>query len=345
MEQSTANALAQLLGMGLGKIGGDFQEVQQAKQQRAMSQAMLGQQLKNNQQYLNDPLISKLAEQASVTPSTGELFKKAFFGATPEIMNQDLAMLQSALGFQDKQQVANAINKQYSTYNPEHKALNYEQQELLNNLKDNQYYKRSEEDANMAINQRVADWMLYNQGGIGKLAEKALKPNTSSTQGEVTAIEQTPFGLTPDQASAMLKNIQGEQGSNLRNDADNKTSMRNTDVTQAGATQRTAMNNQTSRANNQTTQAGAMQRTLASLSQAGKLTSGQILNAATQASKDITGVVDPNKLAENMAIIQKLLGTQAQRPKAVITNPNKPKAQAKTGTNPTYSFPPIDLGI
>ena len=115
MEQGTVNALASLVGLVGGKVAEDFQQVQQAKLQRMQGLGQLASFLKQNPDYAKDPMVAQELQSIANQPqaTTGELFKKMFFGQTPEMANMDLGMLNQQVGMLDNARLANIANTTY----------------------------------------------------------------------------------------------------------------------------------------------------------------------------------------------------------------------------------------
>lgn len=115
MEQGTVNAIASLVGLLGGKVGEDFQQVQQAKLQRMQGLGQLASFIKQNPDYAKDPMVAQQLQSIVNQPqaTTGELFKKMFFGQTPEMVNMDLGMLNQQVGMLDNARLANIVNDAY----------------------------------------------------------------------------------------------------------------------------------------------------------------------------------------------------------------------------------------
>lgn len=245
MEQGTVNALASLVGLVGGKVAEDFQQVQQAKLQRMQGLGKLASFLKQNPDYAKDPMVAQQLQGIANQPqaTTGELFKKMFFGQTPEMANMDLGMLNQQVGMLDDARLANIANTTYGVKgfrgqdisNPEAlKALSTMgvPSQMAKNIED----YRKQQTSNFMIKNTPS---IYKQGmGVGDKG------------GNVSYIEDAPMGTDPNLIEKLYSLGFSESQQTKRRAMQDEAAKERALINEAGATKRTQMTTATSRQNN-----------------------------------------------------------------------------------------------
>lgn len=248
MEQGTVNALASLVGLLGGKVAEDFQQVQQAKLQRMQGLGQLASFLKQNPDYAKDPLVAQQLQGIANQPqaTTGELFKKMFFGGTPEMANMDLGMLNQQVGMLDNARLANIANTTYGVKDFRGQDIsNLEALKVLSTLGVPSQMTQNIKDDTA---RQSSNFLIKNAPSIYKQGMGA-----GDGGGNVSYIEDAPMGTDPNLIEKLYSLGFGQQQQNVRTAMQQKGAKERTAMVQEGANKRTQMTTATSRENNKRT--------------------------------------------------------------------------------------------
>lgn len=317
MEQGTVNALASLVGLVGGKVAEDFQQVQQAKLQRMQGLGQLASFIKQNPDYAKDPMVAQQLQSIANQPqaTTGELFKKMFFGQTPEMVNMDLGMLNQQVGMLDNARLANIANTTYGVKDFRGQDIsNLEALKALSTLGVPSQMTKNIEDANK---QAVSNWAIRNTPSIYKQAM-----NVGSKGGNLSYIEDVPMGTDPNLIATPYSLAFRESQQTGRTKLQQQGAKERTAMAQEGANKRMQMTTATSRENNQRSTGAQLSLGQQRLAQQAKYEASRLSQAERNAKLNALSKLLV-RTPEQETLFQELLNT---KPIPTITTP-PPKPQ------------------